>query len=1271
MAELPPKIKSLLGNLWPPLLLILITVIISYLNYETGTWLTGWDNLHPEFYPEMNIQRSLFAVWQEYQSLGLLGGMAHASDLLHQLFILGLSKTALAPSLFRYLYTFLMLGLGPIGTYFVIRYSILSYDPKTKPSLLHTIILSLLKRKDEKPKASFFDRQTKIFAAFIGGLFYLLNLATIQQFFTPFESFITFHAFFPWIIFTTLNYLKYQNKKTFFLMSLVYLLSAPSYYVETLFVVLILALLPIWIFNIRHHNLSLKSFASSFSSGLSLFITNAYWLLPLVLFVLTNGHVGEQSKINIISSPETYFRNLDFGNLKNIILLKGYWFTYIDLGTNQKFDFLLSVWRHHTANPSILLIGYFNFTLVAIGIYYGLKNRLNHIPAIAIMLLTSCFFLMGGKGLISDQIPLVGELFRSPFTKFTTPLTFAFSIFFSIGAIFLFDLFSFLHIRFTYYLTAFTLSLGLFIFCAPVFSGNLIYPALRQNIPSEYFQVFEFFKSESPSTRIANFPQYTFWGWNFYNWGYRGSGFLWYGIHQPILDRAFDVWENSGEKYYEEISPAIYSEDKEKFERLTDKYSINWLILDKNLISPDNPKIAFYDQLKNLIESSTKFELVSSFNNKISIYRVKLSTPTANFISLTPVTENSTPLLRFSPRPQIGWQIKNDQISIPVSTPILGNYLNFPSFTYSENIIPVKISYRKNFDRLDFRIDPLVPIVKIGHETFTPSVDPTVISIKLPTTNLGFILQIKDQFFEFQLPTEINYQKDYYPFATAYLPTHESVFMNLFANDQLESVDLTPFLLTSNPYQCYTQKPDRKVEKIIEGKSVSLITTDAVGCLSTPLPNTNDLISVSMELSSKTNSSGRANITNSALGGLPTDVVPLSSANKPKQIRIFSERSITNPQLNLILEANFSKSPQEITFENIKMFTHPLITSTIFKLNSIPKMSIKLPSPIIGQTEIIIPRIVSTFSINQTPEVNSLFPTKRNCDNYNNGPFDKIVTPTSITYTSENSISCDYISLPELPHNTSFAFTIKNQLKSGLPLITCLENHATGRCDIYERLLNSKESLSQTLIQEITNSNENPGFTLHLLNQSFGPEKTVNSLEQITITPLPLNFLTETFISNTENLEPISENQTGQSPDAKVFTTHPAEFLYTADITNPNPAVLNLYQTRSPFWIALEVPSEFTKLTLKQMTLQLPDLIVNLKNPNDSLIPQGSAWHNSWLLSPGNHHLVIFYLPQYLEFIGFALLPIVLIGFLCHPGATMKKNLFTGSKTTPPHQPEK
>src|SRR6476469_3381933 len=91
---------------WPVVTLFATVLLLFATSYQPGTFLTGWDNLHPEFYFSMNIQRSIFAVWQEYQGLGLLGGMGHASDLPHQLFLLGLSFI-LPLSTVRSLWTFL------------------------------------------------------------------------------------------------------------------------------------------------------------------------------------------------------------------------------------------------------------------------------------------------------------------------------------------------------------------------------------------------------------------------------------------------------------------------------------------------------------------------------------------------------------------------------------------------------------------------------------------------------------------------------------------------------------------------------------------------------------------------------------------------------------------------------------------------------------------------------------------------------------------------------------------------------------------------------------------------------------------------------------------------------------------------------------------------------------------------------------------------------------------------------------------------------------
>ena len=133
-----------ISQLLYPLLLTLIIAIVCVLNYTPGTWLTGWDNLHPEFDFKMNVMRSIFSVWQEYQGLGLLAGMAHASDLPRQLFLWGISFI-IPDSLLRYFFQFLMLYVGTIGSYVFLK--------------------KIIQNR---------------FISFLGALFYLLNLQLLN-----------------------------------------------------------------------------------------------------------------------------------------------------------------------------------------------------------------------------------------------------------------------------------------------------------------------------------------------------------------------------------------------------------------------------------------------------------------------------------------------------------------------------------------------------------------------------------------------------------------------------------------------------------------------------------------------------------------------------------------------------------------------------------------------------------------------------------------------------------------------------------------------------------------------------------------------------------------------------------------------------------------------------------------------------------------------------------------------------------------------------------
>ncbi len=1274
---------------WPPFLLIAFCLVLSFLNYQPGTWLTGWDNLHPEFNFPVNIQRSIFSVWQEYQSLGLLGGHAHASDLLRQLF-LSFLNSYLPSSYLRYLWTFLTLTLGPLGVYF----------------LLSRVLL--------KPK---FDPKTVRFASFLGGLFYLLNLATVQYFFTPFETFHAFYAFLPWLIFSTLRYLHHPHLSTFLTSYLLFFISSPAYYTETMFIVLLFALIPILFEYLYPHRLKIKSWLIAGNCLLTAGITQAFWLLPVIFFVLTNGAVGLTAKINLIATPETYYRNLEFANLTDLALLKGFWFNFLDLANSQKFDFLMPVWRSQMDLPLMKILGLLAFLLVLIGIYYSFKKKIHFTKAIFATLLICGFFLLGG-GLLISGLPLIGELFRSPFTKLSVLLAFTFSVFFSVGCIFLLDLFSFLHSRLTYILTLFTVTILLVIYMTPAFTGNLISPSMRLKIPQEYFDTFNFFKNQDPATRIANFPQYTFWGWNYYSWpcpaeascgggGYRGSGFLWYGIKQPILDRAFDVWDKGSEKYYEEISTAIFNENQKDFEALVDKYAINWILVDKNIIPPSPGIDIGNDKLEKILANSPKFTLAANFIDKLFIYKTNVDKKVKNFMSIktpsySPPSQGERcgslpcegegqggvrPFANLSLRPFIP-EITTNTIILRgrTSTRIERSDLFIPSYTDTENLVPTAIAYRKSATGLDLSFLPLLPNILINNQGVYPKdTIPNYVHFELPEANNGLVLNVNDQYYEIQLPQETASSNSFSPLTTAYLPTADNINLSLFSNTPIRQLDLTTPLGLATPYQCYTNKPNRKIEKVLDQNTISLYGTDMVGCLSAKIPpaDPNQLLSLQFTYQSHTNTPANANITDSSLGGTASPE-PLLPKTQATFTRVFIKPGVGSLQANLILEANEVKTTQEIIYKNISVSYLPQLGEFNFTLNRIPSIQ-AIAAPKVGEAPpqsggegvpegrgevtVVIPLPDSQYTVRSNPADNHFAAIPLNCDNFNHDKFDRTISPDGFLYTATNADACDQVNLNNLTHDTNYLITIDAKNLSGLSPTVCLENYSTRRCDVFERLVNGP----QAIIQPIANVNEPAGYTLHLFNESFGSRETKNLIRSVAINPFPLNFLKNISIANTPSSSPpLQGERCGSLPcegegQGGVSSTHPAEFLYTADISSDggpkgdSSEVISLFQTRSPYWQAIEVSENDIKLPLWQLILKLPFLY--LKTP--SLSPpsqgercgslpcegegQGGVWFNQWLLPPGSHHLIIFYAPQYLEFLGFLLLPLPLIFAILWP----------------------
>ena len=547
------------------LAIVLLFIFIS--NYRLGTYLIGWDNLMPELNIFMNIKRSLLAVWQQYQGLGLVGGMAHSTDLIRQLMILPFTLI-LPNSLIRYLWHFFTLALGTFGIYFGLK------------------------------KHFKFSR----FVCFASSLFYLLNFGTIQNYWVPFEPFSAFWGFFPWLIFSLWEYLDQPNKKNLKKLILFNIIAIPSFYVQTVFLVYILAVVAILIPHLK------TQFKTSFRTFILIICLNAFWLLPFAYFLKNDVANTKLGIGNLIATTETFQRNQYRGTIPDFLLLRGYYYDF-PFGNSS----LMTVWQNHFSNIFVLIAGYL---LGLISIFGLIKNKkkglfiLFFICAVAMLSSTPPF---SNINYLIRQISILDQVFRSPFTKFIVPTIFCFTIFFAHSLQFIKN-------------KIFNLIIVLLIFLIsfPALTGNFIFPRLRQNIPNEYFALFNYFKTQPQDGRISNLPSGNYWGWTNYRSGITGSGFIWYGIKQPILDRAFDVWSLKNEQYYWELNYAIQKQDPELLNNIVKKYHISYIIFDNNVFYTDEPLYARTAiRTRNMLEQMSNLSLAGKFG-QIYVYKTNI-----------------------------------------------------------------------------------------------------------------------------------------------------------------------------------------------------------------------------------------------------------------------------------------------------------------------------------------------------------------------------------------------------------------------------------------------------------------------------------------------------------------------------------------------------------------------------------------------------------------------------------------------------------------------
>jgi hypothetical protein len=199
----------------------------------------------------------------------------------------------------RYIWVWLMWWFGAVGAYTLAQFI---FAPKSET---------------ENNAASFAART----AGLVAGLFYLLNLATVQYFYLPYESFSSFYGSLPWLIWVILQYYQQPTRRRLALVFATAVLSTSAFYVQTLFVVFGLLVAVLSLVQLAARRVSWRVVVTA---GAVLLSANLFWLLPSVYFTVTSSQVTVESKVNRLSTVESQLMNQSFGTPLNIALLKGY-----------------------------------------------------------------------------------------------------------------------------------------------------------------------------------------------------------------------------------------------------------------------------------------------------------------------------------------------------------------------------------------------------------------------------------------------------------------------------------------------------------------------------------------------------------------------------------------------------------------------------------------------------------------------------------------------------------------------------------------------------------------------------------------------------------------------------------------------------------------------------------------------------------------------------------------------------------------------------------
>lgn len=1202
IASLPNLSILLIFAVW-------LSLVIS--NFVSGTWLTGWDNLHPEFNFPLNIERAFNGVWQENFGVGLLGGMGHAADLPRQL-ILWFSSLFMSAGTLRYFWVFAMLLLGPLGAMFLTRFLV----------------------KNDKKNA----------AGLVSGLFYMCNLATLQYLYTPFDTFISFYGFLPWLLFIALYYLSKPTRKKLIAFILLSVLAAPSFLVQTLFFVYVLVLGVFVVeFVVRSGR---KGWASVYKLGTAILAANSFWLLPVIYFVFKNAKAVSLAKINSIGSPETALFNQGSGILKNIIQLKGFWFDYTDLGEGSKFDYLFGEWSGHVASPTFVIITAIFALSAFLGLFSFLRSKNSVWKASPLVLGVISFVMLANDnppfGFLYNFavkfLPFFEEAMRSPFTKWSGVLALLLGIGLSVFVSELVGFFQNTKLRLLKFPVIALVAAAIVFTFKPAFSGKLISSNMRLEIPPSYFELFDYLSTKDKNARIGRFPVHTFWGWDFYDWGYRGSGFLWYGIKQPILDRAFDVWSAHNENYYHEVSTALYGEDMEAFSKVLAKYGVSYALIDSNVIAPEgnNEDLRitklndYFGQNAEVVFESGGLRLYKVGEDREALFvpsEYQEVTTDANYLRRDSFNFSSDYIesksgsfypfsFLFGVKPlAISFVKEMAFLNQSVFKVALSFLSNGETLTVSEPNtktlqFPAQITLSE--DNLEIILDsPLV--VKDANDQETKVYEPILIRLEPDTTDTDLYMSLGDQTFPILSGETVD--------RVVGLQIGEPLNIKLYGDEQ--ALDLKEEFLGFPVSKCWQKEGAEGILEVERKEDFLAITTkDAVGCMSFDLGESSVDRFVTVELPYRSDSLARPHFCILEEGEF------VNCENKEVFYSSFASTEWTSVKRDTVLTANkryflaVAARPKDDKGSVWTIEYKPPIVKELSQVNNFPidsglwagysEKTIELEK---GQYQLAL------YANEELLDFAKDLRPPENCDLFKRGEVGKESGVDGVLYRALGRATvCDYVLAADMATDREYLLRLSGTNFSGRSIKFYLQNNASKRSDLDGLLENGEFDNTYSILSwpKLPVGD----YTLNVETRSFG-YLSENLLRSVSYYSFPTEFVTGINLTS-NGLEDSKTSNLVLSNTKKVNNG------YLTDIVAGSGLVV-LPQGYEDGWVGYLVAKDakFARLLPFLFGTKLAHVKVN-------------SWSNGFIIPDnpegGEVQLVVFYWPQYLEYFGFGIL---------------------------------